>query len=160
MSQATHKRRPERFAMRVHKGALMPADQVTVARLRNRGYHLGDLVFVEIKKPRNPRFHRLAHQLGALCVENLEAFAGMDAHAVLKRLQIEANVGCDEIALNFPGIGPCSYRVPHSLSFESMDQGEFHAVMAGLCRYISARYWPDLAPERIEAMADCMVEAA
>jgi hypothetical protein len=153
-------RRPERFAMRVQKGALVPADQLTIARLRKRAYHTGDLVFVEMKKPRNPGFHRLAHQLGVLCTENLDAFAGMESHDVLKRLQIEANVGCDEIAINFPGIGPCAYRVPRSLSYESMDDGEFKEVMAGLCRHIAATYWRGLDAARIEAMAGCMVEAA
>jgi hypothetical protein len=153
-------RRPERFAMRVQKGALVPADQLTIARLRKRAYHTGDLVFVEMKKPRNPGFHRLAHQLGVLCTENLDAFAGMESHDVLKRLQIEANVGCDEIAINFPGIGPCTYRVPRSLSYESMDEIEFSATVKGMSRYIARTYWPSLSPEAIEAMAGCMVDAA
>jgi hypothetical protein len=153
-------RRPERFEMSVQKGALVPSDGLTSARLRRRGYQLGARVFVEIKKPRNPRFHRLAHQLGALCAENLDAFTGMDPHDVLKRLQIEANVGCDEIAINFPGIGPCVYRIPRSLSFESMEEGEFRGVVEGLCKHIAATYWRTTTPERIEAMAGCMVEAA
>ena len=154
------KRQPQRFAMRVQKGALVPADSLTITKLRQRALRTGDLVFVEIKKPRNPGFHRLAHQLGVLCAENIEAFDGLDGHAVLKRLQIEGDVGCDEIALNFPGVGPCSYRVPRSLSYESMDDGEFHAVIAAMCKYVAKRYWPDLSADEIERMAECFVEAA
>lgn len=154
------KRRPERFAFRVRKGGLDVADTLTVARLRQRNYRTGDLVFVEIKKPRNPRFHALAHQLGSLIAENIEAFEGLDAHSVLKRLQIEGNVGCDEIPLNFPGVGPCVYRVPRSLSFESMDEGEFREVIAAVCRHVSKTYWPSLTPEKIESMASAWVEAA
>mgnify|MGYP001024520769 CR=1 FL=1 len=152
--------RPERFALRVTKGAFIPADTSTAGRLRGRGYHTGDLIFAEFKKPRNPKFHRLAHQLGILCAENLDAFDGWEPHAVLKRLQIEANVGCDEVALLMPGVGPCMYRVPKSLSYESMDEGEFNEVMRGLCRHIASVYWKGVDPQAIENMADCMVEAA
>lgn len=152
------KRRPERFALRVVKGGFNVADITTAERLRNRSYRVGDLVFAEFKKPRNPKFHALAHQLGALCVENLEPFSGMKPHAVLKRLQIESGVGCEEIALRFPGIGPCVYRTPISMSFESMDDGEFKDVMRGLCRHIASEYWPGVDPQAIENMAGCMIQ--
>jgi hypothetical protein len=148
-----------RYALRVMKGGYAPADSVSAAALR-KSHHVGDLVFAEFRKPRNPGFHRLAHQLGSLLTENIEAFAGMDSHAVLKRLQIEANVGCDEVALNFPGVGPCTYRIPRSLAYESMDEAEFHAVIAGMCGHVSSKYWPSLDPGQIEAMASAWVEAA
>lgn len=157
---ALTRKRPERFAMRIGKGVITPSDQLTVARLRNRGYHVGDLVFIEIKKPRNPGFHRLAYQLAGLVAENIDAFSGLKPHAVLKRLQIESGVGCDEIGLRMPGIGPVMYRVPQSLSYESMDDGEFREVLQGFCRYIVSEYWPSVTPERIEAMSQCWVEAA
>ena len=127
---AVLKSKPSRVMLRVVKGALQPADSFAAQELRRRGYRIGDIVAGEIKKPRNPGFHRLAHALGSVVADNIEAFSGMDAHAVLKRLQIEANIGCDEIALNFPGIGPCTYRVPQSLSYESLDEGQFREVLA------------------------------
>lgn len=151
------KRRPERFPLRVIKGGFAPADNGAAARLRDRGYRVGDLVFAEFKKPRNPRFHSLAHALGTLVAENIDAFAGMNPHKVLKRLQMEANVGCDEIAYNIPGCGMVSQRIPQSLSFESMDDGEFKEVMRGLCRHIAEVYWPDLDEDEIAKMADVMV---
>src|SRR3990172_1834954 len=128
----------ERFMLRVTKGALIPADEYTQRRMRERGYRLDDVLTATLSKSRSPGFHRLAHAFGALVADNIEAFAGMDAHAVLKRLQIEANVGCDEVPLNFPGIGPCVYRVPKSLSFSSMDDGAFHETIAKLCQHVSS----------------------
>jgi hypothetical protein len=95
-----------------------------------------------------------------LLAENLDAFTGMQPHDVLKRLQIEANVGCREVALNFPGIGPCSYRVPQSLSYESMDQDEFRAVIAAMCAYVGKTYWTTLTADQIESMASAWVDAA
>jgi len=151
--------RKVRHALRVIKGGYAPADSFSAAALR-KSHRVGDLVFAEFTNPRNSGFHRLAHQLGVLLAGNIEAFAGLDSHAVLKRLQIEGNVGCDEIALNFPGVGPCSYRVPRSLSYESMDQDEFHAVIAAMCAYVAKTYWPSMDAERIEAMASAWVEAA
>ena len=154
------KRPARRVALRIIKGGLVPADQLSTADLRKRGYKVGDVVFAELKKPRNPGFHRLAHRIGSLCAENIEAFQGIDSHAVLKRLQIESGVGCEEIPLNFPGIGPCSYKVPLSLSFESMEEGEFRLIVAGLCDYIAKRYWPSMTADQIERMAETWVEAA
>ena len=157
MRAAKPKRRPERFPLRVVRGAFQPADPTCQARLRDKGFKTGDLVFVEFRKPRNPKFHRLAHALGRLCSENIEAFEGMDAHRVLKRLQIEAQIGCEEMAIVVPGVGKCLHLIPRSLSFESMDEGEFKEVIAGFCRHIAAQYWPTLTPEQIEDMAGVMV---
>jgi len=128
--------------------------------LRERGYHTGDVLAAELRKPRNPGYHRLAHAFGELVVENIEAFGGMMPHAALKRLQIEANVGCDEVALNFPGIGPCVYRVPQSMSYESMDQATFEGVFAGLCEHVARAYWAGLDADEVRRMSECMAAAA
>jgi hypothetical protein len=154
---AKPKRTPERFPLRVAKGAFVPADQSTLSRLRTKGFKTGDLVFAEFKKPRNPKFHRMAHALGQLCAENLDAFEGMEAHRVLKRLQIEAQVGCDEMAIIIPGVGKCLHLIPRSLSFESLDEAEFKEIIAGMCRHIAKCYWPRLTAEQIEDMAGVMV---
>lgn len=154
------KRRKDKTLWRVDKGCLLPFDSFTIAQLRAKGYGMGDVLQAELSKARNPGFHRLAHQLGSLLAENLDMFAGWDAHAVLKRLQIEGNIGCDEIAVIFPGVGPYAHRVPRSLSFASMDEGEFKQVVTAMCRYVSRTYWPSCTPEQIESMASAFVEAA
>lgn len=148
-----------RHALRVIKGGYAPADSSAAAVLR-KSHRVGDLVFAEFKKPRNPGFHRLAHALGSMIVENIEAFAHLDSHSALKRLQIEADVGCDHLALNFPGVGPVMYRQARSLSFESMGEDEFKSVIAGMCAHVAKTYWPTLSAEEIEQMASCWVEAA
>ena len=149
-----------RYALRVTADRQYVAADTHAFRELTAKHKAGELVFAEFTKPRNPGFHRLAHSLGALIADNIEAFAGLDPHAVLKRLQIEGNVGCDEIALDFPNVGPCSYRVPRSLAYESMDQDQFHAVIAAMCDYVSRKYWPSLRGDQIAAMADAWVEAA
>lgn len=152
------KRRPERIALRVHKGCLVPADGISQQRLRARNYRLNDIVFAEIRKPRNPKFHRLAHQLGTVLAENIAAFEGMGPHDVLKKLQREANIACEEVAAEIPGLGEIKIRNPVSLSFESMEEGEFRQVIGAMCAHVSAKYWPGMSPEQIELMASVYVE--
>jgi hypothetical protein len=151
------KRRPEKLMMRVAKGCIQPADNYTAERLRARGYRVGDIVAAVLTKPRSPGFHRLAHQLGGMVAANIDAFHGLQAHSVLKRIQMEARIGCDEISHRLKGYGDIVTVFPRSLSFESMDDGEFHEIMTGFCRHIAAEYWPSLTPERIEEMAEIWV---
>ena len=155
MSKSGTKR--ERIYMRVGKGNFYPADACAQSKLRERGYRVGDLVVVDVCKPRNPKFNGLVHKLGMLCVENIPAFAGMDAHRCIKRLQLEGKVACEEIGYMIPGYGMAIQFIPRSLSFESLDEAEFKQAAIGICRTISERYWPSLSPEKIQEMAELMV---
>lgn len=138
-----------RSAWRIGPTGLVPYDSTSGAMLRASGYRVGDVVEADLFKARNPKFNSLAHKFGEMLADNLEPFAGLDPHAVLKRLQIEGNIGCDEMALNFPGIGPCVYRVPRSLAFGSMDEGEFSIVYQQFCDYVARVYWTSMTPEAI-----------
>ncbi|MFZ2981995.1 MAG: hypothetical protein WA085_13265 [Sphingobium sp.] len=156
-------RKPERLLFTVGKGALLPADGYTAKRLRERQYKMGDHLLVDLRKPRNPGFHRLAHRLGMLVAENIDDFEGLDGHAVLKRLQIEANVECDEIPLFLEMLGQkikISHRVPRSLSYASMGEDEFKATIRRISNYIAETYWPGLTADQIELMAESMPESA
>lgn len=140
------------------KGGLVPADSYTVAKIRERGYRVNDIVAVEITKPRNPGFWRLAHRIGTLCTRNIEAFRGMDAHAALKKLQLDGNIECDESQFVIPGQDMIIHRVPRSLSYESMDQGRFFEVAKAFCRHIADKYWPEMTAEAVQEMADSFVD--
>lgn len=161
------KRRPERFALRPVRavvdgkpvGAFVAADSLTGGRLRAKGYTSGDVVFAEMKRPRNPGFHALAHAFGTLVVENIDAFEGFDPHKALKRLQMESGVGCEECVILVEG-REFIQRWPISLAFESMEEGEFREVFGGLCKYVSRVYWSDCTPEAIEDMAAAMPRVA
>jgi hypothetical protein len=145
---------------RVAKGALIPADTYTESRLRERSYRIGDLLAAELTKPRNPKFNRLVHRIGQLVVANIDAFRGLDAHKAIKRIQIEGKVACEEIGIHVPGFGMLIQFIPRSLSFESMDEGEYHEAARGICRTISERYWPTMTAEQVEEMAESFVEEA
>jgi hypothetical protein len=157
-------RKRERVLLRLEvangRAGFFAADGFTASRLKARGFRNGDEVLAEITKARNPKFHRLVHQFGQVLVDNIEAFSHLDGHSVLKRLQIEGDIACDQVPLVLEGIGPVTYRVPRSLSFESMDDTEFAETFREFSRHVSRRYWPTCTPEQIEAMAQLSAEAA
>lgn len=150
----------ERIAMRVDKGALVPASASDLEKLRARKYRMGDIVFADLRKPRSPGFHRLVHQFGVMLVENVEAFETMQAHQVLKRLQIEGDIACDYMAIVMPGVGPVHYRMPKSLAYESMDEGEFQQVYKAFASHVAKQYMQTLTPEQVEELVEIMPDEA
>lgn len=155
---AKPKRKPEKIYLRVIKGGLVPADNFAEAQMRNKKFRIGDVVGASIRKLRNQKFNRLVHRIGQLVAANIEAFSGLDAHVCIKRLQIEGRIACDEIGVLVPGFGMVIQFIPRSMSFESMDEAEYHECAKQICRLIAARYWPGLDAEKIESMAECMVD--
>lgn len=147
----------ERIMLRVAKGKLVPADGYSERLLRDRKYSIGDRLLAELRKPRNPGFHRLAHAFGLLCAENIARFDGLDAHGVLKAVQIEGDIACDHMPIRIDGADVAEYRVPQSLSYATMDQAQFETVFRAMCEYVSRIYWPSLTPDQIEQMAQTMV---
>ena len=157
------RKQPERLLFRVAKGSLVPGDGYTLKRLKERGYKVNDILLADLRKPRQPGFHRVAHRLGQLVVDNIEEFTGLDGHAALKRLQVEAKAECDEIPVVMTILGQkikISHRIPRSLSYASMDEGQFREVMRTISNHIATEYWPDMTAEKIEEMAEMMPEAA
>lgn len=158
------RRRPERIRFRVARagtlppdtGVMVPADGLAAGRLRSRKYHTGSIVFAELRKPRNPGFHALAHAFGQLLADNIEPFNDLDAHTVLKRLQVESGAGCEKIAAKI-GSQIVPVNVPISISFESMDQGEFDEVFAQLVDHVRREYWPTETNQAIKDMAEEML---
>ena len=62
--------------------------------MRKRGVKIGATLRCDMKQPRNPQFHRLAHALGQLVTQNIDDFSGKNAHDALKKLQIGSGVEC------------------------------------------------------------------
>lgn len=147
--------------LKVRKGSFIPADRHTQERLRDRGYKQDEIIAAQLRKARNPAYHRLAHAFGQVLTDNLEGFEGLDAHKALKRIQFEANIACDEFETSIQTKGTLrparvTIRIPRSLSYDDMGQEEFESVYAAMCRHVAETYWPDLKPEEIAVMAELM----
>ena len=155
-ARKAHKREP--VNLRVIKGGFEPADRYAEAQLRNKKFKIGDVVRCDVRKLRNQKFNRLVHRIGRLVAANIEAFSGLDAHTCIKRLQIEGRIACDEIGIMVQGYGMVIQFIPRSMSFDSMDQAEYHDCAKRICRLIAERYWQGLAPDQIAEMAESMVD--
>jgi len=156
--QAVRKRKPEPINFRIIKGGLIPADSYAQSQLRTKKFKVGDVIKADIRKLRSLKFNRLVHRIGQLVAANIEAFSGLDAHTCIKRLQIEGRIACDEIGVLVQGYGIVIQFIPRSMSFDSMDEAEYHDCAKQICRLIAERYWPSLEPEQIAEMAESMVE--
>lgn len=174
MSTSKNKPSPIMLRVEVREGrkCFVPADNYSGKLINERGYKVNDLVAAVLKKTNSSVLNRLLHHIGVLCIENLEDFASIDAHKALKRLQIEGNIACDEIGVPAEvamqllrdaierGDNMVMMRIPRSMSFETMDEGERHEMGLAFCRNISKKYWPSLTPEAIQEMAEGMSKLA
>lgn len=121
--------------------ALLASHPIDRRLLKERGYRQGDEVRIEIKKARNVKFHRLAHAIGNLLVENVEQFRHLTGHDALKQVQQEAGVFCDPMEIDLgPVIGKVQARVARSIAFDEMDEGEFREFFKGITDYIDQHY--------------------
>lgn len=157
MAQAAKKRKRERHLLRVIKGGLAPADGYTASRLREKGYRVGDVLLAELTKPRRPWFHKYAHKIGMLCVQNIEEFENLNGHEALKKLQLDSCLRCERAIGIDPKTGEImEVLVPESIAFDRMEDGEFTELVHGLCRHIVNRYWRSMSPEQVAEMAEQM----
>lgn len=144
----------------VRDGCLHPYCAETQAFMREKKYTNGDVISATLRKARNPEFFKAAHKMAQVIRDNIDTFAHLEPHAILKRLQLEADVGCETIAIKMGEFGLVQYRIPQSLSFENMDEGEFQTVMRGLCNHVSDTYWPQCSPDQVLQMSASFVEPA
>jgi hypothetical protein len=123
---------------------------------KERKYHVGDEVRAEFSKPRNVKFHRLAHALGSMMVEQVHDFSGLTAHDALKRLQRECGAYCDEITMTLDlgtlGKHIVPVKEPRSISFDELDAGDFDQLVKSIYEHISKTYWPSMTPDAVEEM--------
>lgn len=136
--------------------ALVPVSDLDRHLLRQRKVSVGREYRVTVEQARNSRFHRLVHALGLLVTQNVDAFASMDSHAAIKRLQRESGLFCEEQEIDIPGLGRLVVKVAQSLAFDAMDEADFRTLYQGICRHVAEEYWPGLDESTVEAMAGLM----
>lgn len=121
-------------------GCLRPANMIDQRLMKERRFHIGKEIRAELKQPRNPGFHRLAHAIGNLLVDNVEAFHGMGGHDALKGVQRESGVCCDTIELDLGALGRVPVKQPRSIAFDEMAEDEFRQFFDGITAYIAEHY--------------------
>lgn len=134
--------------------------------MKERGWRRGDQARAEFKKARNAKFHRLAHALGHLLVDNVDGFESLSAHDAIKRVQREAGVCCEQQEVDLGTIrfgdlavpvGLVPATVARSLAFDEMEEDEFAEFFRGITNHIDKTYLAGLTDE-VRAEYFLMVE--
>lgn len=150
---ARSKPRREPLYLRVTPvGTFEPASALYAQMLRERKFHVGDLVRAEMTKPRYPRHHRLVFATLRKVAENLDS--GITEYQLLNILKIK--MGRVETLID-SGTGRV-YYIPESIAFDAMDEGAFSVFHRDLCRVIARDYLPGMSPEAVAELADMMEE--
>ncbi|MFT4410209.1 hypothetical protein ACLMOV_11320 [Stenotrophomonas muris] len=148
-------------------GAFAPSNDIDRRLAKDRGYRVGHEYRLDIKASRNAAFHRLAHVIGHLLVDNVEAFRDLDAHAALKKLQLDSGICCETVEMDaspvisalldaaeavlgagarrmlaavLPEIRTIPVKVAQSLAFDSMEEEDFAAFFKGITAWIGDHY--------------------
>ena len=136
------------------RAAFVAASDADAALMAERGFKLNARVRADLKQPRNERFNRLVHGLGRVLAQNIDRFAGMQAHAAIKELQAESGVYCDREEFDIPGLGRLTRLQPQSLAYDSMSEEVFQDFWRQCCAYLVKTDWPTLTEERLTEMAE------
>lgn len=120
---------------------LAPCDSLTAAWAQDQP--LDALLWATVKRPRSPKYHRAIHKLCGILADHVGAFEGLTGHSVLKRLQLESGLECEEIAYVVPKFGTVVQKIPRSIRFEEMDEAEFREFSNRLIDHVAANYWPE-----------------
>jgi hypothetical protein len=122
--------------------AILASHPIDRRLMKERGYHEGDEVRIEVKRPRNVKFHRLLHAIGQVMVDNVEGWEHMSSHDAVKRLQRESGVCCEQVEIDIPGMGTLLAKQAESLAFDEMPPERFELLFNGITDHIDKNYSP------------------
>lgn len=141
-----------RFLCHKYLGSLRPADVGGEDALRKIGQ--GELVMVEVKRPRNVRHHRKYWALVTLVWENIDTDrypTAEDLHAAIK---IAAGL---RTPIQLPD-GTMGY-IPGSIAFHKMSQDDFSAFFEKVCDLVCKHFLPGVTNEELRAEIENIVGA-
>lgn len=149
---ATHAHRPgtkgAAVKLYVCKGlgaTLRPADEVATEAIRKMP--AGEVYEIEIKRPRNLKFHRKAFALMQLAYENQENYTDFDKFR--RALVIEAGY-FDDLRL----MDGTTIREAKSIAFGKMDEDEFGKVYTAILNTILTKVLPGTDRPELEAQVE------
>lgn len=138
-------------------GCLVPAGHVDRSILRQKKIKVGARIRTTVTRERDYGQYKYCHKLGQFMESNVDGFEGKDAHTIIKSLQLEGVIFCDQERLKIEGFdGYLIRNVPRSLAFDEMDEGDFQSFIRQLCAHIATKYLPTLAPEQVAAAVELM----
>lgn len=127
--------------------AIVASHPIDRTLMQERGFREGDDVRMEVKRPRNVKFHRLLHAVGQVMVDNVDGWEQLSAHDAVKRLQRESGTCCEEVEIDIPGMGKLLAKQAESLAFDEMAPERFAQLFEGITAHIDREYSPDFTAD-------------
>lgn len=133
-----------------HLNSLRPVDEAGADVLRK--IKQGDIVTVDVKKPRNVKHHRMFFALMNLVYENTEREVYPTLEDVIGAVKIAAGLRT-RIALRGGEIG----YMPGSISFSKMDQHAFSEFYDRVCDLVAQHFLPGIDQDDLRAEVETMI---
>lgn len=141
-----------RFLAHKYLGSLRPVDVGGEDALRKIGQ--GELVTIEIKRPRNARFHRKYWALVTLVWENSDTDRYPSAEDLHSAIKIAAGL---RTRIELPD-GTVGF-IPGSIAFHKMTQDDFSAFFDRVCDLVCKHFLPGVSNEELRAEIEALVGA-
>jgi hypothetical protein len=139
-----------KFLARKDLGHLTPVDETGEEALRKLKF--GDVVTVEVKKPRNGKHHRLYWALVGIVHHN------QDRYETTEQLHTALKIAAGHYELLTMPNGN-EYKIPRSIAFDTMDQLEFSQFYDRVCDLVAKHFLPGVSVEALKAEVESMIGA-
>lgn len=122
-------------------GSLRPIDEAGEAVLRRIGQ--GEIVSIELKRPRNVQHHRKLFAMLSIVLHNQEFYKSIDDILDVCKLRI----GHVRTVMTRDG----AVQIPKSISFSAMDQSDFDDFYNRACGWVISEVLPGLQRQLLDA---------
>lgn len=138
-----------RFLAQKHLGSLRPADEAGEDALRKIGN--GEVVSIELKRPRNIKHHRMFWALMTIVHNNMDEARYPTVEDLVAAVKIAAGLRT-RIVLPSGDVG----FIPGSIAFHKMDQAAFSDFYDRVCDLIAKYFLPGVTSEQLREEVEIM----
>jgi len=142
-----------RFLVSKHLNSLRPVDEGGEDALRKIGQ--GELVMVEVKRPRNLKHHRLYWALVSLVWQNMDGDRYPTAEDLHSAIKIAAGL---RTMIQLPD-GTVGF-IPGSIAFHKMDQTAFSEFYDRVCDLVAKHFLPGVTVLELKNEVAAMIGVA
>ena len=134
-------------------GSLRPTDEAGEAALR--GMANGEIVSIEIKRPRNVKHHRMFWALMTIVWQNVDAERYPTVEDLCAAIKIAAGL---RTRIELPN-GEVGF-IPGSIAFHKMDQAAFGEFYERVCDLIAKHFLPGVTSDELKMEVSQMIGVA
>lgn len=133
-----------------HFGSLRPADEQGEAALRN--IKQGATVTVEMRRPRNPKHHRMFWALMTIVHSNMDGDRYPTVEDLVAAVKIAAGL---RTRIELPN-GEVGF-IPGSIAFHNLDQSGFDEFYDRVCDLIAKHFLPGVTSNDLKREVEIMI---